>query len=190
MLPQAIVYPFALLAAVLVAWRAVARGRPAPQALARALLALYLGWIISMTFFPLPTDPAIIKVRAAKTGFHANLVPFHTIVLQAEYESTWQKVRQLGGNVLVFVPFGVLLPWAAPGFARLRRLLLAGIAFSVAIELGQLAVSAALGYTYRVSDVDDVILNVTGVLLGYAAYRLVGLARQASPASPAPPHAP
>ena len=183
MLPQAVVYPFAVVAALAVGWRAVGRGRPA---LARALLVLYLGWILSMTFFPLPTDAAIIRSEAAATGFRANLVPFHTIVLQAEYESEWQKVRQLGGNVLVFAPFGILLPWAAPGFARLRRLLLAGFALSVAIELGQLAVSAGLGYTYRVSDVDDVILNVTGVMLGFAVYRLATWRR---PAAPLPPTA-
>ena len=29
-----------------------------------------------------------------------------------------------------------------------------------------------LGYSYRVLDIDDVILNVAGVLLGYAAWRL------------------
>lgn len=51
-------------------------------------------------------------------------------------------------------------------------MLLAGLAFSVAIELAQLAVSVGLGYAYRVSDIDDVILNVAGVLLGYTAYRL------------------
>jgi glycopeptide antibiotics resistance protein len=78
----------------------------------------------------------------------------------------------LGGNVLVLVPFGLLLPFASLGLGRFRRMLLAGLAFSVAIELAQLAISVGMGYTYRVSDIDDVILNLAGVLLGYAAYRL------------------
>jgi glycopeptide antibiotics resistance protein len=31
-------------------------------------------------------------------------------------------------------------------------------------------VSIALGYSYRVSEVDDVLLNFAGVLLGYAVF--------------------
>jgi glycopeptide antibiotics resistance protein len=56
---------------------------------------------------------------------------------------------------------------------RRRSLLLvvlAGLALSVAIEAGQLAVSMALGFAYRTADIDDVIVNVAGAVLGYAIY--------------------
>ena len=172
MLPQAIVYPLALATAAFVGWRAAVGGRPAREVAFRVLLTLYVGWIVSMTLFPLPLDPAFIRSEALRVGFHWNMVPFRTIAAQAGHLPSWQSIRQLGGNVLVFVPFGVLLPLAAPSLGRFWRMLLAGLAFSVAIELAQLAVSVGLGYTYRVSDIDDVILNVAGVLLGYAAYRL------------------
>lgn len=173
MLPQAVVYPVAVAAAALVGWYAAAHRKPTRIVAAQVLLALYIGWIVSMTFFPLPTDPEAIRQHAAERGFRWNLVPFQTIALQAESETTWQKIRQLGGNVLVFAPFGLLLPLAAPGFARLRRVFVAGFVFSVGIELAQLAVSAALGYSYRVADIDDVILNVPGVLAGYGVYRVM-----------------
>ena len=45
--------------------------------------------------------------------------------------------------------------------------------FPLAIELSQLAVSLALGYSYRVTEVDDVLLNFVGVLFGYALFVLV-----------------
>jgi len=48
---------------------------------------------------------------------------------------------------------------------------LAGVAVGISIEFMQLAVSLALGNWYRMSDVDDVILNTAGVLLGYALWR-------------------
>jgi len=180
MIPQTAVYPFALVAAAFVAWRAVKRGRPAPQALARALLVLYVGWILSMTFFPMPVRAADIhhyrQISAANGhGFSYNVVPFRSIRQQVDYSSAFQKVRQLGGNVLVFTPFGLLLPLAIPRFGRWRRVLLTGLAFSLAIEFGQLVVSLVLGYTYRVTDIDDVILNLTGVLLGYGLLRLVSV---------------
>jgi glycopeptide antibiotics resistance protein len=47
------------------------------------------------------------------------------------------------------------------------RALLAGVAFSGAIQLAQLAVSLAVRYWYRMLDVDDVLLNVAGVQLGW-----------------------
>ena len=178
MLSRIVVYPFALVIAALVAWRALARGRPAPQALAGALLALYVGWIISETFFPLPIRADVIHRLSAGQGFHNNIVPFRVIVQQVDsimhpdsHHPAYEYVRQLAGNVLVFAPFGILLPLAAPNLGRLRRVLLARLALSLAIELGQLAVSLVLGYSYRVADVDDVILNVTGVLLGYGLLR-------------------
>ena len=183
MLSRVVVYPFALIIAALVAWRALARGRPAPQALAGALLALYVGWIISETFFPLPIRADVIHRLSAGQGFHNNIVPFRVIVQQVDsimhpdsHHPAYEYVRQLAGNVLVFMPFSLLLPLAAPSLGRLRRVLLAGFALSLTIELGQLAVSLVLGYSYRVADIDDVILNVTGVLLGYGLVRLASSA--------------
>ena len=198
MLSRVVVYPFAIIIAALVAWRALARGRPAPQALAGALLALYIGWVISMTFFPLPIRADVIHRLSAGQGFDNNIVPFRVIVQQVDsimhpdgHHPAFEYVRQLAGNVLVFAPFGILLPLAAPNWGRLRRVLLAGLALSVTIETGQLAVSLVLGYSYRIADVDDVILNLTGVLLGYGLLRLASNARRrfrddASPRHPSP----
>jgi glycopeptide antibiotics resistance protein len=36
----------------------------------------------------------------------------------------------------------------------------------------QLAISLAVGHAYRTADIDDVVLNVAGALLGYVAFRL------------------
>jgi glycopeptide antibiotics resistance protein len=80
-------------------------------------------------------------------------------------------VRLLGGNVLVFAPFGLLVPIIWTRLAGFRSILLAGLLFSLAIELSQLGISLLLGTWYRMSDVDDVLLNVCGVLLGWALCR-------------------
>jgi len=50
---------------------------------------------------------------------------------------------------------------------------LAALLFPLAIELSQLAISLLLGYSYRFTEVDDVILNFIGVLLGFSAYAAV-----------------
>ncbi len=90
----------------------------------------------------------------------------------------------LGGNVLTLAPFGFLLPFVAPRLATWRRMALAGVLLPLAIELSQLAISFALGYSYRVTEVDDVLLNCAGVLLGYALFVLARGA-VATPVAPA-----
>ena len=51
--------------------------------------------------------------------------------------------------------------------------LLAGIAFSLIVETTQLAISVLLGFTYKIADIDDLILNSAGVVVGYAGFLLL-----------------
>jgi hypothetical protein len=78
-------------------------------------------------------------------------------------------------NVLMFVPFGVLLPLVWPHLrSRNRsaaRVLAWSLAASTAIELTQLVQWITLG-NYRTVDVNDLIANTAGGLLGYAVLAL------------------
>ncbi|MEE1928268.1 VanZ family protein [Streptomyces sp. TRM 70351] len=71
-------------------------------------------------------------------------------------------VRQLGGNIALGVPFGLLLPVLWRRTRGLVRVCLAAAAVMAAVELVQ-------GFLVpgRAFDVDDVILNTSGALLGY-----------------------
>ncbi|OQA47024.1 MAG: VanZ like family protein [Chloroflexi bacterium ADurb.Bin325] len=82
------------------------------------------------------------------------------------------------GNIAVFVPFGMAL--AAATFPRRRRgqrgrhfggrwwgrVLLAGFLFSLSIEVAQLSLKS------RATDIDDIILNTLGAVIGAAFVRL------------------
>ncbi|WP_225047053.1 VanZ family protein [Lacticaseibacillus kribbianus] len=70
------------------------------------------------------------------------------------------------GNVVWFVPFGFGLAWLAPR-PRLWRVLLAGILLSVMIEGLQFLLYSG------VADIDDLIFNTVGALVGYVLCRLV-----------------
>ena len=171
MLQRIIVYAIAALVAAAVAWWSIARRGSALQVATRVALVLYVGWIIGATLVPVPLHGVARLDSAATQSSSPNLVPLRTIRQTLALHAVWTRVRLLGGNVLVFVPFGLLLPLVFPRSATLRRVALGGLLFSLAIELGQLAVSLAVGSWYRMTDVDDVMLNVVGVLLGYALYR-------------------
>ena len=178
MLPTASVYAVALLAAFLLAWRGIARRIPTWQLAAHALLALYVGWLIGATLFPLPLHHLAGDGGLGAALNHPNIVPFASIRATLAENGVRPRVRLLGGNVLVFVPFGLLLPAIWPRLDGFWRMALAGVAVGVSIELTQLAVSLALGGWYRMSDVDDVILNTAGVLLGYGLWRTLGRSRR------------
>lgn len=171
MLPTASVYAVALLAASLLAWHGIARRAPARDVASRVLLALYLGWLIGATLFPLPLHHLAGSSGLGAALNHPNLVPFASIRATLAEHAVWPRVRLLGGNVLVFVPFGLLLPAIWPRLDGVWRMALVGLAVGLSIELTQLVVSLALGSWHRMSDVDDVILNTAGVLLGYALWR-------------------
>ena len=77
-------------------------------------------------------------------------------------EPTPDAVRQLGGNLILLAPLGVLLPVVAVSLRGPVRLALVAALLSLAIEGTQ-----GLLVLGRAFDIDDVILNVTGVVLAY-----------------------
>lgn len=70
---------------------------------------------------------------------------------------------QVGGNLMLLAPLGVLLPVASVRLRGPVRLLLVGLLLSLSIETVQ-----GLLVMGRAFDIDDVILNALGVMLAYA----------------------
>lgn len=173
MLTGVVVVPAAAALAVLVAWRATRCGQPAFVVVMRALFVLYLGWVAGATLFPLPVRAAALDLEAAGRGVEVGVMPLATIRDVLVNGTRFAQVWILGGNVLTLAPFGLLLPFAAPRLATWPRMTVAALAFPLGIELAQLGVSLALGYSYRVTEVDDVLLNFVGVLLGFVVFRLL-----------------
>jgi glycopeptide antibiotics resistance protein len=71
-------------------------------------------------------------------------------------------VKQIGGNVLLGVPFGVLVPVLIPKARGILRVLLLTAVVMLLVELVQGTL-----ITGRAFDIDDVILNTSGALVGY-----------------------
>ena len=130
-----------------------------------ALFGAYLIVLLFLTFFPFNglsgTDPVDLRLQA-----------FRTIHFALKKGPGSREFTVLVGNLVAFVPLGLLLPQMI-GRRSLLLVVAAGLALSLAVEAGQLAVSVALGFAYRTADIDDVIVNVAGALLGYLIYVLV-----------------
>ncbi len=173
MLTGVVVYPFVAACALLVGWRAARGGQPAFVVILRMLFVLYLGWVVGATLFPLPIRGDVVRVEAIGQQLTVNLAPLASIGETLRDTTEFAQVWILGGNVVTLAPFGFLLPVAAPQLASWRRMAVAALLFPIAIELSQLAVSLVLGYSYRLTELDDVLLNFLGMLLGFSAFSLL-----------------
>jgi glycopeptide antibiotics resistance protein len=96
-----------------------------------------------------------------------NLVPFHTLAIYWRNVGSEFWMRNLFGNLALLLPLGLLGPIALPALDRWWRIALVALFYSIAIEVIQLAVPD------RSADIDDVIVNVTGALVGFAMWRVV-----------------
>ena len=68
------------------------------------------------------------------------------------------------GNVTMFIPVGLAWPFCFKKLDTLGKTVLAGAGFPLFIEITQLP------FYDRCSDVDDLILNTTGILIGALIY--------------------
>ena len=76
-------------------------------------------------------------------------------------------VVNLFGNVIMFVPLGLLMPAVYPRLARWWRTLLVTAGAIIAVELTQML--TLLG----TCDIDDLILNLLGAAMGYGCFLIL-----------------
>ena len=87
---------------------------------------------------------------------HINLIPFQSSGL-----FTYCM------NAIMFMPLGFLLPYIWKNYRNPLKAAFVGVLFSVLIEAAQLP-------TARLADIDDIMMNTLGAVLGYAVWRLIG----------------
>ena len=103
-----------------------------------------------------------------------NLVPFKTVVsfirLLTASRSAYlvrHAFVNLAGNIVLFVPLGLFLPYFFPKLRRFGRFVGTTAAIIAAVELLQWL--TLLGS----ADIDDLILNVLGASAGFAIGKLL-----------------
>lgn len=139
-----------------------------PKPITKWILFLYLLIVVKLVLFRVPVanllDNAGVQTMLDKWST-ANLEPLHTIKLYWNWNHHYWSTVNLAGNLLVFVPLGMLLPasFRRMGFVKTMAL---GLVFILAIEFSQLF--TGLGEF----DVDDILLNFLGVLGGYLLYAI------------------
>ena len=135
------------------------------------IFVLYILLVIRVIIFKYPYE----ELRAIAATWRkdvileglgtANFTPFKTIKMYIDYAYKLNSVENLAGNILVFVPFGILFPMAVLDGKKFHVMFLNAFVFILGIEVFQLF--SAFG----AFDVDDILLNCLGAALGYGIYR-------------------
>lgn len=133
----------------------------------KILFVLYLLLVIKLLVFKYPYAELKAIMDTWESGViwegldSANFTLFKTIKMYIHYAYKLNSFENLVGNVVVFLPFGYFLPRVCRWARHWIMLLGSAFFFSLGIELFQLF--SAFG----AFDVDDLLLNVAGALIGY-----------------------
>lgn len=130
------------------------------------LFALYLAVMVSITGVPSVyhwnLDPVV------------NYIPFVDIL-----NSPGSYLKNTFLNLLLFLPLGFFLPLLWPGFRSWKRTFLLSFGTSLTIELLQL-------FSFRCTDIDDLIVNTLGAVLGFLLARKLFRGWKDNPTPPSP----
>ncbi|MFZ3373890.1 MAG: VanZ family protein [Desulfitobacteriaceae bacterium] len=137
------------------------------------IFAVYVVLLISITLFPINIiwDEVIEKSPPA-----VNIIPFVDILTdfpRTQFSMAFKiefLIKNLIGNLLLLLSIGIFLPTLWIKVRSFWKMLMIGASASLTIEMLQY-VSAYLGYGWgRAADVDDLILNTLGVIIGYRIF--------------------
>ncbi|CAL9364415.1 VanZ family protein [Streptomyces pilosus] len=140
----------------------MARAAPRPLPLPLRLLVLLCALVFMVVFAVVLARLTLQPSPASEALTHTNLHPGRSLRAYLDQPALRDAVRQIGGNILLGVPFGVLAPVVAPRTRGFLRVLVLTAVVMLLVEVAQ-----GFLVTGRAFDIDDVILNTSGALIGY-----------------------
>ena len=135
-----------------------------------ALLLVYICIIVVVrcTFCPFAKVDGKIQPLLFDSNrilpFWINLKPF---VYLFDYPTMKEALLNLIGNTTMFLPLGIVWPAVFKKLDKHWKVITAGFGVSLTIEVLQLP------FFDRATDIDDLILNTVGFLIGYGIFLLV-----------------
>ena len=136
------------------------------------LLLVYVCIVVvaRFTFFPFSKVNGEIQPLVFESAnaflFRINWIPFVNLF---DYPEMRDILINVIGNTTMFIPLGIVWPSVYKGLDSHWKVISAGIGVSLCIEILQLP------FYDRVSDIDDLLLNSLGFIVGYLLYLLARL---------------
>ncbi|MEG2787572.1 MAG: VanZ family protein [Romboutsia sp.] len=137
------------------------------------ILILYLLILIRLTIFKFcivifsnPLNSYQYSILGVKGII--NIVPFKEIVNLFNSESAYSfvNIKHIILNVVYFLPLGFLIPLLFEKYNDFLKVIVISASISIAIEIAQLFTILS------VSDIDDIICNIIGSILGLICFKV------------------
>jgi glycopeptide antibiotics resistance protein len=135
-----------------------------------ALLLVYICIIVVVRFTFCPfgkVDGKIQPLLFDKAKIFPLWLNWKPFVYLLDYPTVKEILLNLIGNTAMFIPLGIVWPSVFKKLNTHGKVIAAGFGTSLCIEILQLP------FYGRASDIDDLILNTTGFVIGYGIYLLV-----------------
>ena len=113
------------------------------------IFILYLTAMCFLVGFP--------SVTGIKIGWSYNFIPFYGML---------NDITNSYLNILLFIPLGIFVPCLWPEYRSMMKTVGLGLMTSLGIEILQI-------FTFRATDINDVITNVAGTMIGYLIGKLI-----------------
>ncbi|MEU8933985.1 VanZ family protein [Streptomyces sp. NPDC048409] len=134
------------------------RPLPLPLRILAMLFAFAAMVAFAVVLARLTLDPSPASVSIA----HTNLHPGESLKIYLDQPALRDAVKQIGGNIVLGIPFGIIVPVLVP---RARGFF--GVLLLTAFVMLMVETAQGLLVEGRAFDVDDVILNTSGALIGW-----------------------
>ena len=134
------------------------------------IIELYIMLLISVTIFPIRIIPSEMRTGKNSILDFCQLIPFKDII---DIVKNSEIINiQLIGNIILLMPMPVLIGYLSKK-VNYKVLFFKSILFSFGIEIIQLIIDILLSYPSRIFDVDDIILNGIGILIGMIIFKIL-----------------
>lgn len=127
-----------------------------PMKISRKLLAIIFGIYLAAVF----SAVGIPSVTAIRIDLTFNLIPLIDMV-----NDPFAYLVNTLLNILLFIPLGFLMPAIWKEYQSMKKVVWFGFGLSALVEVLQM-------FTYRLTDIDDLIFNTIGAAAGYYIYIL------------------
>lgn len=129
---------------------------------------LTIGKVFLLTIFIIYILVLAKVTLLGRGSFYSNrrIYPLFYSYIQAYNQSSFREWRNLVLNIVMFVPFGMLLPCVFPRMQKAYKTYLAGFCTSFFIELLQYVLNRG------VCELDDWMNNTIGTMIGYGVFSI------------------
>lgn len=144
------------------------------------IFLIYLLILIKIILFKTNSFVDLLKGNTSAGYRGANLMPFKTIFTFFDTTKHFSFLRAISntlGNIAIFLPLGYLLPILTKKIDNIYKVFLISISVSIVFE--------SLQYIFYLGslDIDDVILNTLGGVIGYIIYYFIRKLTTTSPST-------